>query len=42
MSPNAYGVPYPGFLPLKQHFFPVIGNLKDSGESVNFGRGAAQ
>jgi len=28
----AYDVPYTGFLPLKRHFFPVIGNLKDSGE----------
>lgn len=27
-----YDVPYAGLLPLKRHFFPVIGNLKSSGE----------
>jgi type III restriction enzyme len=28
----AYDFAYAGLLPLKRHFFPVIGNLKDSGE----------
>ncbi len=28
----AYDFPYTGLIPLKRHFFPVIGNLKDSGE----------
>lgn len=28
----AYDFPYAGFIPLKRHFFPVIGNLKNSGE----------
>ncbi|SED35235.1 type III restriction enzyme [Burkholderia sp. WP9] len=28
----AYDTPYVGLLPLKRHFFPVIGNLKPSGE----------
>ncbi|MFS2006438.1 DEAD/DEAH box helicase [Duganella sp. CT11-25] len=27
-----YDTPYIGFMPLKRHFFPVIGNLKNSGE----------
>ncbi len=27
-----YDTPYTGFMPLKHHFFPVIGNLKSSGE----------
>lgn len=27
-----YDTPYTGFMPLKRHFFPVIGNLKSSGE----------
>lgn len=27
-----YDTPYTGLLPLKRHFFPVIGNLKDNGE----------
>lgn len=30
-----YDVPYTGLLPLKRHFFPVIGNLKQSGEEFN-------
>ena len=30
-----YDVPYTGLLPLKRHFFPVIGNLKPSGEEFN-------
>ena len=30
-----YDVPYTGLLPLKRHFFPVIGNLKGSGEEFN-------
>ncbi len=30
-----YDVPYIGLLPLKRHFFPVIGNLKGSGEEFN-------
>ena len=28
----AYDTPYTGLLPLKRHFYPVIGNLKASGE----------
>jgi type III restriction enzyme len=28
----AYDTPYTGLIPLKRHFFPVIGNLKDRGE----------
>lgn len=28
----AYDTPYTGLLPLKRHFFPVIGNLKSNGE----------
>ncbi len=28
----AYDYPYAGLIPLKRHFFPVIGNLRDSGE----------
>jgi len=28
----AYDFQYTGFTPLKRHFFPVIGNLKNSGE----------
>lgn len=28
----AYDTPYAGLMPLKRHFFPVIGNLKSSGE----------
>lgn len=28
----AYDIPYAGFIPLKRHFFPVIGNLKTKGE----------
>ncbi|QXP85818.1 DEAD/DEAH box helicase [Methylococcus sp. Mc7] len=28
----AYDFQYTGFIPLKRHFFPVIGNLKNSGE----------
>ncbi|MFQ3583149.1 MAG: restriction endonuclease subunit R [Chloracidobacterium sp.] len=28
----AYDYPYTGLMPLKRHFFPVIGNLKSSGE----------
>jgi type III restriction enzyme len=28
----AYDIPYTGLLPLKRHFFPVIGNLKSNGE----------
>lgn len=28
----AYDYPYTGLIPLKRHFFPVIGNLKSSGE----------
>src|SRR5690606_11452559 len=28
----AYDFPYAGFIPLKRHFFPAIGNLKNSGE----------
>jgi type III restriction enzyme len=31
----AYDVPYTGFLALKRHFFPVIGNLKSSGEEFD-------
>ncbi|MBK9625417.1 MAG: DEAD/DEAH box helicase family protein [Rhodocyclaceae bacterium] len=27
-----YDVPYTGLMPLKRHFFPVIGNLKGTGE----------
>lgn len=30
-----YDTPYTGLLPLKRHFFPVIGNLKPSGEEFN-------
>ena len=30
-----YDVPYTGLLPLKRHFFPVVGNLKPSGEEFN-------
>jgi type III restriction enzyme len=30
-----YDFPYTGLLPLKRHFFPVIGNLKGSGEEFN-------
>ena len=30
-----YDVPYTGLLPLKRHFFPVIGNLKGTGEEFN-------
>lgn len=30
-----YDVPYTGLMPLKRHFFPVIGNLKGSGEEFN-------
>jgi type III restriction enzyme len=28
----AYDFPYTGLMPLKRHFFPVIGNLKSTGE----------
>lgn len=28
----AYDFPYTGMIPLRRHFFPVIGNLKSSGE----------
>lgn len=28
----AYDTPYTGLIPLKRHFFPVIGNLRDRGE----------
>lgn len=28
----AYDTPYTGLIPLKRHFFPIIGNLKNSGE----------
>lgn len=28
----AYDMPYTGLIPLKRHFFPVIGNLKSTGE----------
>lgn len=28
----AYDTPYTGLVPLRRHFFPVIGNLKDRGE----------
>ncbi|MDR0735906.1 MAG: DEAD/DEAH box helicase family protein, partial [Zoogloeaceae bacterium] len=28
----AYDTPYVGLIPLRRHFFPVIGNLKDKGE----------
>lgn len=28
----AYDTPYAGLIPLRRHFFPVIGNLKDRGE----------
>jgi type III restriction enzyme len=30
-----YDVPYSGLMPLKRHFFPVIGNLKSTGEEFN-------
>lgn len=30
-----YDFPYTGLLPLKRHFFPVIGNLKGTGEEFN-------
>lgn len=30
-----YDAPYAGLLPLKRHFFPVIGNLKGTGEEFN-------
>lgn len=30
-----YDFPYAGLLPLKRHFFPVIGNLKGSGEEFD-------
>jgi type III restriction enzyme len=30
-----YDVPYTGLIPLKRHFFPVIGNLKATGEEFN-------
>lgn len=30
-----YDFPYTGLLPLKRHFFPVIGNLKGAGEEFN-------
>jgi type III restriction enzyme len=30
-----YDTPYTGLLPLKRHFFPVIGNLKPNGEEFN-------
>ena len=30
-----YDVPYTGLLPLKRHFFPVVGNLKGAGEEFN-------
>lgn len=30
-----YDVPYTGLLPLKRHFFPLIGNLKGTGEEFN-------
>jgi type III restriction enzyme len=30
-----YDVPYAGLLPLKRHFFPMIGNLKGIGEEFN-------
>lgn len=30
----AYDFQYTGFLPLKRHFFPVIGNLKSNGEEL--------
>ncbi len=31
----AYDFPYTGLLPLKRHFFPVIGNLKGRGEEFD-------
>jgi len=31
----AYDTPYVGLLPLRRHFFPVIGNLKGDGEEFN-------
>lgn len=31
----AYDTPYSGLIPLKRHFFPVIGNLKDRGEEFD-------
>ncbi|MGQ4660409.1 DEAD/DEAH box helicase family protein [Lysobacter sp. F6437] len=31
----AYDTPYTGLIPLKRHFFPVIGNLKDRGEEFD-------
>ena len=31
----AYDTPYTGLIPLKRHFFPVIGNLKDHGEEFD-------
>lgn len=31
----AYDFPYTGLLPLKRHFFPVIGNLKPGGEEFD-------
>lgn len=31
----AYDTPYAGLVPLKRHFFPVIGNLKDRGEEFD-------
>ena len=31
----AYDTPYTGLVPLRRHFFPVIGNLKDRGEEFD-------
>lgn len=31
----AYDTPYAGLVPLRRHFFPVIGNLKDRGEEFD-------
>lgn len=30
-----YDTPYTGLIPLKRHFFPVVGNLKDRGEEFD-------
>ena len=35
MGRYGYDFPYTGLLPLKRHFFPVIGNLKGTGEEFN-------
>lgn len=34
----AYDYPYSGLIPLKRHFFPMIGNLKATGEEVECAR----